>query len=161
MGVTSIKLRAVAILGYDIYFAHGCKVLVFTEWPVTQWLIERFFKTVESANHHFGPLEEYGCQACHRVHRYNLTGVRTCPERLKLSSTPEEQIEDELKKEAREQVTAEARAEAIARAKNKVVVQQIEEARTKALQDIQAKVKAEDEDEWALEQKRFQAGIYR
>ena len=42
MAACSVKLRATAILAYDICVVQKRKLLIFAEWPVTQWLLECF-----------------------------------------------------------------------------------------------------------------------
>ncbi|KAI4154772.1 MAG: hypothetical protein LQ341_000297 [Variospora aurantia] len=40
IGALSVKLRAVAIIAYEICVRQDRKLLVFCEWPITQWLVE-------------------------------------------------------------------------------------------------------------------------
>lgn len=42
IGAKSVKHRMAAKIAFDVCVVHGRKLLVFLEWPMTQWLIELF-----------------------------------------------------------------------------------------------------------------------
>ncbi|KAL8752829.1 MAG: hypothetical protein Q9199_005469 [Rusavskia elegans] len=42
IGYSSVKLRATAILAYRICILERRKLIIFSEWPITQWLVEYF-----------------------------------------------------------------------------------------------------------------------